>query len=194
MRRPSHHVALAKLGSFASYRKEPFAFCEGVTFIGEAGKLRLLSQGALRILRRCNARNPKIQNMLRMVGYGENLGSGFPTIISAWKDANWGEPELKNKFEIDEVELVLPIPVGGANDRVNDTINDTINDTLNDTLNDSVKTTYTIIRSNPGIQRKGIADISGKSVATTGRHLAILVKEGLIEHRDSDKTGGYYAK
>ena len=132
--------------------------------------------------------------MLRMVGYGENLGSGFPTIISAWKDANWGEPELKNKFEIDEVELVLPIPVGGANDRVNDTINDTINDTLNDTLNDSVKTTYTIIRSNPGIQRKGIADISGKSVATTGRHLAILVKEGLIEHRDSDKTGGYYAK
>lgn len=132
------------------------------------------------------ARNPKIQNMLRMVGYGENLGSGFPTIISAWKDAKWGEPELKNKFEIDEVELVLPIPVRGAND--------TINDTLNDTLNDSVKTTYTIIRSNPGIQRKGIADISGKSVATTGRHLAILVKEGLIEHRDSDKTGGYYAK
>lgn len=54
-----------------------------------------------------------------MIGYGENVGSGFPTIISAWKDANWGEPELKNKFEIDEVELVLPIPVGGANDRVN---------------------------------------------------------------------------
>ena len=132
------------------------------------------------------ARNPKIQNMLRMIGYGENVGSGFPTIISAWKDAHWGEPELKNKFEIDEVELVLPIPMRGAND--------TINDTLNDTLNDSVKTTYTIIRSNPGIQRKGIADISGKSVATTGRHLAILVKEGLIEHRDSDKTGGYYAK
>lgn len=60
------------------------------------------------------ARNPKIQNMLRMVGYGENVGSGFPTIISAWKEAHWGEPELKNKFEIDEVELVLPIPVRGG--------------------------------------------------------------------------------
>ena len=60
------------------------------------------------------ARNPKIQNMLRMIGYGENVGSGFPTIISAWKDAHWGEPELKNKFEIDEVELVLPIPVRGG--------------------------------------------------------------------------------
>ena len=121
-----------------------------------------------------------------MVGYGENLGSGFPTIISAWKDAKWGEPELKNKFEIDEVELVLPLPVRMINDRANDS--------RNDTLNDSVKNTYTIIRLNPGIQRKGIADISGKSVATTGRHIAILMKEGLIEHRDSDKTGGYYAK
>lgn len=34
------------------------------------------------------ARNPKIQNMLRMVvGYGENLGSGFPLILDAWKQA-----------------------------------------------------------------------------------------------------------
>ena len=117
-----------------------------------------------------------------MVGYGENLGSGFPTIISAWKDAKWGEPELKNKFEIDEVELVLPIPMRGTNDRVNDRINS------------SMMVTLTIVRSNPGIQKKGISDISGKSISTIDRHLAILVKEGLIEHRDSDKTGGYYAK
>ena len=25
------------------------------------------------------ARNPRIQSMLRMVGYGDNVGSGFPT-------------------------------------------------------------------------------------------------------------------
>lgn len=131
------------------------------------------------------ARNPRIQNMLRMVGYGENVGSGFPTIISAWKDAQWGEPELKNKIEVDEVELVLQIL--NKRDRVTD-------DTLNDTLNDSVMATYTIIRLNPGIQRKGIADISGRSVAAIGRHLAILMKEGLIEHRDSNKTGGYFVK
>ena len=29
------------------------------------------------------ARNPKIQNMLRMIGFGENVGSGFPKIIIA---------------------------------------------------------------------------------------------------------------
>ena len=56
------------------------------------------------------ARNPRIQNMLRMVGFGENIGSGFPKIIAAWKETDWGEPELKNKIEVDEVELVLPVP------------------------------------------------------------------------------------
>ena len=54
--------------------------------------------------------------------------------------------------------------------------------------------TLAIVRSNPGIQRKGISDISGKSISTIDCHLAILVKEGLIEHRDSDRTGGNYAK
>lgn len=114
-------------------------------------------------------------------------------VTFAWKDAQWGEPELKNKIEVDEVELVLPIP-NKKNSNANDRINDTLNDTINDTLNDSVRATYTIIRLNPGIQRKGIADISGKSIATTDRHIAILMKEGLIEHRDSKKSGGYYAK
>ena len=44
-----------------------------------------------------------------MIGYGENLGSGFPLILNAWKHAGWGEPELKNRLEVDEVALVLPI-------------------------------------------------------------------------------------
>ena len=55
------------------------------------------------------ARNPRIQNMLRMIGYGENLGSGFPMIVSAWKDAGWGVPLLKNQIELDEVELSLRV-------------------------------------------------------------------------------------
>ena len=38
--------------------------------------------------------------MLSMIGFGENLDSGFPKIIAAWKETNWGEPELKNKIEL----------------------------------------------------------------------------------------------
>jgi len=73
---------------------------------------------------------------------------------------------------------VLPVP----NNRNKDA-SDTINDILNDRLNDSVMTTYSIISSNPGIQGKDIADISGKSAPTIDRHIAILIKEDLIEHR-----------
>lgn len=44
-----------------------------------------------------------------MVGYGENLGSGFPLILDAWKQAGWNTPVLNNRFELDMVELVLPL-------------------------------------------------------------------------------------
>ena len=77
---------------------------------------------------------------------------------------------------------------------VYDSQNDKLNDSQNDKLNDSVRKTYKIIKANPGLQRKGIALMVGKSVPTIDRHIAILVKENLVEHRDADKTGGYYAK
>ena len=83
---------------------------------------------------------------------------------------------------------MLPIP-----NKTNGDANDGLNDGLNDRLNGSLMATYTIVRSNPGIQRKDISDISGKSIPTIDRHIAILMKKGLIEHRDSKKTGGYYA-
>lgn len=80
---------------------------------------------------------------------------------------------------------MLPVP----NNRNRDA-----SDTINDRLNDSVMTTYTIISSNPGIQGKDIADISGKSAPTIERHIAILIKEDLLEHLDSKKTREYYVK
>lgn len=54
--------------------------------------------------------NLKIQNMLRMIGCGENLGSVFLKILAAWKETNWEKPELKNRIDVDEKELVLPLP------------------------------------------------------------------------------------
>lgn len=30
-------------------------------------------------------RNPRMQTMLRLVGYGDNAGSGFPSILGAWE-------------------------------------------------------------------------------------------------------------
>ena len=59
---------------------------------------------------------------------------------------------------------------------------------------DRVNSTYQAIMANPGIQRKRISELTGKSIPTIDRHIALLAKSNLIEHRDSDKTGGYYVK
>lgn len=53
------------------------------------------------------ARNPHIQMMLRMIGMGDNIGSGFPTILNAWNEENWRKPDLSENTELHMVELKL---------------------------------------------------------------------------------------
>ena len=53
------------------------------------------------------ARNPNMQAMFRMIGYGDNIGSGFPTILNAWKKENWQRPSLVEYTDLHLVELRL---------------------------------------------------------------------------------------
>ena len=53
------------------------------------------------------ARNPKIQTFFRMIGLGDNIGSGFPTILSAWGEENWRKPDLSENLDLHEVNLRL---------------------------------------------------------------------------------------
>lgn len=55
------------------------------------------------------ARNQRMQHMLRMIGYGENLGSGFPLILNAWQEKHWLEPQLIEQPELMQVKLELKI-------------------------------------------------------------------------------------
>ena len=53
------------------------------------------------------ARNPRIQTMFRMIGYGDNVGSGFPTILKTWGSEKWRKPDLIENRELHQVELKL---------------------------------------------------------------------------------------
>jgi predicted HTH transcriptional regulator len=53
------------------------------------------------------ARNPHMQTMLRMVGFGDNAGSGFPEILKVWSDNGWEEPELFEDTILNQVILTL---------------------------------------------------------------------------------------
>lgn len=53
------------------------------------------------------SRNQHMQIMLRMVGFGDNAGSGFPTILATWEVEGWVEPELIENTSLNQVTLVL---------------------------------------------------------------------------------------
>lgn len=44
---------------------------------------------------------------LRLVGFGDNAGSGFPTILAVWKSEGWIKPELIEDTNLDQVTLVM---------------------------------------------------------------------------------------
>ena len=53
------------------------------------------------------ARNPKLQDMFRMIGYGDNIGSGFPTILDACRQEQWRKPDLKEAADLRTVDLKI---------------------------------------------------------------------------------------
>ena len=138
------------------------------------------------------ARNPKIQNMLRMIGYGENLGSGFPKILVAWKETNWGEPQLLNKLDVDEVELVLPVP-SVAKDVVKGVAKDVVKE-----LTERQRRILEIIKLDPFISAKAIAEQVSNNTngvkpnvtsRTIQRDLAHLQKRGVLTREGGRKDG-----
>jgi predicted HTH transcriptional regulator len=64
-------------------------------------------------------------------------------------------------------------------------------ETVNETVNETVKR---LIQNHPGISSIKLIAATGKSRASVMRAIASLKAEGVIEHRGSDKTGGYYPK
>ena len=53
------------------------------------------------------ARNPIIQTFFRMIGVGDNVGSGFPTILHTWGEENWRKPDLSEDTDLRQVDLKL---------------------------------------------------------------------------------------
>ncbi len=143
------------------------------------------------------ARNPKIQNMLRMIGFGENVGCGFPKIIAAWKETNWGEPQLLNKLDVDEVELILPVPspkssnVGLSNElsiELPERLSIRLSKELSKGLSETAATIYKLIYADNYITRGEIAKRIGISVTAVQKHVNKLKS---IKFLDRDGSTGH---
>ena len=105
-----------------------------------------------------------------MIGYGENIGSGFPLILKAWEDKHWSRPEIIDEPELEQTTLVLQYAANkdGSLFKVNK-------------ANERRLSIIEIIRENPTITSKEIASKLTVSKKTIDRDLAKLIKDGVIE-------------
>ena len=61
-------------------------------------------------------------------------------------------------------------------------------------LSGSLREVYLIVKNNPGIKIKKVAELRKKSDSTAAKQLAELKKKQLVEYRGANKTSGYYVK
>lgn len=72
---------------------------------------------------------------------------------------------------------------------IDEPIDEPKSETVNETVSEMVKQ---LILKKPGLRSAEITKATGKSRATVMRVLSNLQKIHQVEHRGSDKTGGYY--
>ena len=138
--------------------------------------------------------------MLCMVGFGENVGSGFPKIIAAWKETNWGEPQLMNKLDVDEVELVLPVPsvkpsttelFNGFSIKLPERLSIRLSKELSKGLSETAANIYKMIYADNYITRSDIANRIGISVTAVQKHINKLKSLRFIDRDGSTGHGSW---
>lgn len=149
--------------------------------------------------------NQRMQAMLRMIGYGENLGSGFPLILNAWSEKHWLKPELFEQPELLQVKLVLHIvdlekealvTQNVTKDVTKDDENVTKDDTKDDTkeLSDRQEVMMLLIQKDDTITIKELSQKTNSSEVTIKRELAALQAKGILTREGGRKDGRWVIK
>lgn len=124
-----------------------------------------------------------MQNMFRMIGYGENLGSGFPLILNAWNEKHWLKPELQEQPELMQVKLTLHVQPDPINGPINDPINGPIK------LTERQELILQMFAEDKCLSIGRLCEKTGLSSTTAKREIAFLKKSGCLERIGSLKTG-----
>ena len=135
--------------------------------------------------------NEIIANALFKGGVSEGWGRGILDIYELCKEAGLPEPEYDfvQNFVCLTIRFKTPITpyVSGGGE-----LNGGIRGGLNGGLNDGQKKTLEYICQHEGCNTKQISIGLDVPFDTIEKQIRILLKKGLIEHRGSKKTGGYY--
>ena len=143
------------------------------------------------------ARNQRIQNMFRMIGFGENLGSGFPLILSAWNEKHWLKPELIEQRELMQVKLVLTIETKDATVNATVKMSDVLKNVLKNVQKDvlmklterQIDILELMVRT-PNVTLQEMSKRTKVSVKTIQRDFEAVRKLGISITRKDGKTYG----
>jgi predicted HTH transcriptional regulator len=132
------------------------------------------------------ARNLRMQNMFRMIGYGENIGSGFPLILKAWQEKQWPKPELVDDPDILQVKMTLKIPENVQKESRN--VQKESRNVLKE-LSERQKNILNIIISNQSVRLFELSKLLNFNERTIRRELTTLIDLGYIKKAGSRKNG-----
>ena len=141
------------------------------------------------------SRNPHIQTMLRLVGFGDNAGSGFPTILDAWKSEGWVEPQLIEDTNLNQVTLVMKME-RVSDENVIENVIEISEEKIKQLIPEYSKKKLTKVREilkmiskNPNIsidELRVALDVTDRTIA---RYISELKNKGIIERKGPDNGG-----
>ena len=118
-------------------------------------------------------RNPGIANLFQRIDYIEKMGTGIERIKLALKAAK--VPPVRYEFNPVYIKAVFlrPRKSGGK------TAQETTQEAAQETAQEKI---LKLIKNNPSITRKDLADKTGLSPDGVKYHLQLLKKQGIIKH------------
>lgn len=145
------------------------------------------------------SRNPRMQTMLRMVGFGDNAGSGFPAILATWKNAGWIEPMLEEDTRLNQVTLTLKMisksqeVQGNSNSEVIEPAEKSADKTirLEADLSDRHKQILSLMDTNVEYSAEEIAELIALKGSRTRQLLKELADKGKISFTAATKNRKY---
>lgn len=142
------------------------------------------------------SRNPKIAAYMHEYKFVKEFGEGVDRMFREMEEAGCPAPEYKqNEFmvyaTIRQHAEAFKVGNGTSNSTLNYTLNGTLNDILK-RLNPTQKIVYDYVCANIGVQAKTIIAELDIKRDTLNKVLKTLTDLGLVVHKDSKKTGGYY--
>ena len=135
------------------------------------------------------ARNPNMQSMLRMIGFGDNIGSGFPTILNAWKKENWRKPFLVERTDLHLVELTLSM-VSLIPEECHHALNEIYGSEYN-RLDKECQLVLATAITEDNISNYRIQQLLGKNTLEVGRLLYYLVDNGMLVSNSKGRWTSY---